>query len=98
MQQRFYDWNGSGFNANGTLTDTPISGLAGLVGTYAETMNETAGTAAEAAYDTWTSSGEVMIWVDTSAARGSRGADKIDAGTIGGLPFIFCRSSSSTRT
>ena len=52
-------------------------------------MHETSGTAAQAAYDIWTSSGEIMIWVDTSALRGSGGADQVDTGTIGGLPFTF---------
>lgn len=89
VQQLFNNWNGGGFNGGGTLTDTPISGLSALVGTYAENMHETSGTAAQAAYDIWTSSGEIMIWVDTSELRGSGGADRIDAGTIGGLPFTF---------
>lgn len=46
-------------------------------------------TAAQAAYDIWTSSGEIMIRVDTSTLRGSGGADRVDAGAIGGLPFTF---------
>jgi len=89
VQQLFNDWDGSGFNGGGNLTDTPISGLSALVGSYSENMHENSGTAAQAAYDIWTSSGEIMIWVDTSALRGSGGADKIDTGTIGGLPFTF---------
>jgi hypothetical protein len=86
VQQLFNNWGNGGFNGG---SDTPISGLAALVGTYAENMHETSGTIAEAAYDIWTSSGEIMIWVDTTSARGSGGADPIDTGTLGGLPFTF---------
>lgn len=89
VQQEFNDWNGTGFNGAGTMTDTPVSGLASLVSTYAENMHEHRGTAAQAAYDIWTSSGEIMIWVDTTALRGSGGAQKVDTGTLGGRPFTF---------
>jgi hypothetical protein len=89
VQQLFNDWSGSGFNGGGNQTDTPISALHGLVGTYTENMHENGGTAAEAAYDIWTSSGEIMIWVDTTTARGSGGAAQVDTGTLGGLPFTF---------
>jgi len=86
VQQLFNNWGGNGFNGG---SDTPISGLARLVSTYTEHMHETNGTLAQAAYDVWTSSGEIMIWVDTTSLRGSGGAEKLDSGTIGGLPFTF---------
>jgi hypothetical protein len=89
VQQLFNDWGGSSFNNGANLTDTPISGLSGLVSTYAENMHETSATAAEAAYDIWTSSGEIMIWVDTSTTRGSGGAQEVDTGMLGALPFTF---------
>jgi hypothetical protein len=52
-------------------------------------MHENAGTAAQAAWDIWTSSGEVMIWVDTTALRGSGGARQMGTGTIGGIPMTY---------
>jgi hypothetical protein len=84
VQQLFNNWGNGGFNGS---NDTPISALAGLTSTYAETMHENAGTAAQAAWDIWTSSGEVMIWVDTTALRGSGGARQMGTGTIGGIPM-----------
>jgi len=86
VQQLFNNWGNGGFNGS---NDTPISALAGLTSTYAETMHENAGTAAQAAWDIWTSSGEVMIWVDTTALRGSGGARQMGTGTIGGIPMTY---------
>ena len=86
VQQLFNNWGNGGFNGS---NDTPISALAGLTSTYAETMHENAGTAAQAAWDIWTSSGEVMIWVDTTALRGSGGAPQRGTGTIGGIPMTY---------
>ena len=58
VQQLFNNWGNGGFNG---ASDTPISALAGLTSSYAENMHENGGTAAQAAWDIWTSSGEVMI-------------------------------------
>jgi hypothetical protein len=85
-QQLFNNWGNGDFNGS---QDTPISALAGLTSTYAENMHENAGTAAQAAWDIWTSSGEVMIWVDTTALRGSGGAQQMGTGTIGGIPMTY---------
>jgi hypothetical protein len=52
-------------------------------------MHENAGTAAQAAWDIWTSSGEVMIWVDTTALRGNGGSQQMGTGTIGGIPMTY---------
>jgi hypothetical protein len=86
VQQLFNNWGNRGFNGS---SETPISALSSLTSTYTETMNENPGTNAQAAYDIWTTSGEIMIWVDTTALRGSGGAAKIDTGTIGGKPFTY---------
>ncbi len=50
---------------NGTTGD-PLSSFTSLSSTYAETMNATAGTDAEAMYDLWLNGldKEVMFWVD----------------------------------
>jgi hypothetical protein len=58
-------------------------------------MNATAKTNAQAAWDIWTSSGELMIWVDTTPLRGSGGADKRGIGTLSGHPFTFYVYGSS---
>ena len=85
-QQLFNNWSGSGWNGSGTKSDTPISQLKQLTSTFAENMNATPGTDAEAAYDVWLSgtSGptEIMIWVD-NANRGTGGAAQIGTGTFG---------------
>jgi len=86
IQQLTNNFGNGGFNGS---SDIPISSMASISSTYAETMNENSGTFAEAAYDIWTSSGEVMIWVDTTANRGSGGADQLGTGTIGGIPMTY---------
>ena len=86
VQQLFNNWGNGQFNGS---NDTPISALAALTSSYAENMHETAGTAAQAAWDIWTSSGEVMIWVDTTALRGTGGAQQMGTGTIGGIPMTY---------
>jgi hypothetical protein len=52
----------------GDDTDPPISAFSAITSSFTETMNATAGTDAEAAYDIWVNSGskteEIMIWVD----------------------------------
>jgi hypothetical protein len=52
-----------------TCTDTPISALASLTSTYAESMPHNSQTIAQSAWDVWlnndgSSPNEVMIWVD----------------------------------
>lgn len=93
-QQLFNNWSGGGWNGNGTKTDTPISQLKQLTSTFAENMNATPGTNAEAAYDVWLSgtSGptEIMIWVD-NANRGTGGADQIGTGTFGGQKWTLLK-------
>src|SRR5213075_2859787 len=74
---------------------TPVSALTSLSATYAETMNETASTNAQAAWDIWTSSGELMIWVDTTPLRGDGGATQRGTGTLSGHPFTFYVYGSS---
>jgi hypothetical protein len=86
VQQLFNNWGNGGFNG---ASDTPISALAGLTSSYTENMHENGGTAAQAAWDIWTSSGEVMIWVDTTALRGSGGARQMGTGTIGAIPMTY---------
>jgi hypothetical protein len=73
-----------------TNTDPAISAFTSITSDFTETMNSQAGTDAEAAYDLWLSDtsgpNEVMIWVD-NAGRGSGGARRIGAATIGGQAF-----------
>ena len=91
-QQLFNNWSGGGWNGDGAKTDTPISRLKQLTSTFAENMNATPGTNAEAAYDVWLSgtSGptEIMIWVD-NANRGTGGADQIGARAFGGQKWTL---------
>jgi len=61
VNQGMDPWDGS---AQG-----PLSGFSSITSAYAEAMNATAGTDAEAAYDMWvsntgTAASEIMIWVD----------------------------------
>jgi glycosyl hydrolase family 12 len=93
-QQLFNNWDGSGWNGSGPQSDTPIKELSQLTSTFAERMNATSGTDAEAAYDIWlsgtTGPKEIMIWVD-NAGRGTGGAKKIGAGTLGGHKWTLLR-------
>ena len=88
IQQLFNNYSDHAF---GGQSVTPINALASLKGSYTENMHANSGTIAQAAYDIWTSAGEIMIWVDTTDLRGDGGATKVDTGTIGGLPFTFYR-------
>jgi hypothetical protein len=51
-----------------TNTNPPVSAFSAITSSFTETMNATAGTDAEAAYDIWVDNGngpnEIMIWVD----------------------------------
>ena len=90
--QLFNDWTGSGWNDGAKLADTPISKLTQLTSTFAEDMNASQGTDAEAAYDIWLTGtsglNEIMIWVD-NANRGTGGADQIGTGTFGGQKWTL---------
>lgn len=69
VQQLFDDWTGSGWNGSGAATETPMSALSSLTSTYTIVDPPEATGDWEAAYDIWTSAGELMIWVDTSTER-----------------------------
>jgi len=84
--QLFNNWGSGGFNGG---SDMPVTGVSAISSTYAETMNENSGTYAEAAYDIWTSTNEVMVWVDTTPLRGSGGAVQKGTGTLSGYPFTY---------
>jgi Glycosyl hydrolase family 12 len=77
-----------------TNIDPAISAFASITSDFTETMNPQAGVKAEAAYDLWLSNTpgpkEVMIWVD-NVGRGSGGAQKFGAATIGGQAFTVYR-------
>jgi hypothetical protein len=88
VQQLMNNWCGNGWGACSNATETPRAGLASLTSGYAEMMNEHAGTAAQAAWDMWTSSGELMIWVD-EVGRGSGGAMACGTGALSGYPFTY---------
>src|SRR5262245_3890449 len=73
-----------------------VTAFASITSDYTETMNESSGTIAQAAYDIWltnTPASEVMIWVD-NAGRGDGGATRIGAGTVGGKAFTVYRYGS----
>ena len=95
-QQLFNNWDGSGWNGSGTKTDTPIKQLKQLRSFFAENMNATPGTDAEAAYGVWLSgtSGpkKIMIWID-NANRGTGSAKPIGTATFGGQKWILLRYS-----
>jgi hypothetical protein len=87
-QQLTNNWCGNGWGGCANPTDTPPAALSSLTSSYTETMNEHTGTAAQAAWDMWTSSGELMIWVD-EVGRGSGGATACGTGTLSGHPFTY---------
>jgi hypothetical protein len=89
VQQLMNNWNGAGWGGCNPCSDTPVNGLASLTSSYAETMNETPDTNAQAAWDIWTSSGELMVWVDTTPLRGSGGAQACGTGTLSGYAFTY---------
>jgi hypothetical protein len=67
--------------------NVPLTSLSSLTSTFTESMNATAGTHAEAAYDIWLNdwADEVMVWTD-NAGQGF-GAD-----TVAGHPVIAGQS------
>jgi len=84
------------YSADGTWSgssDTPISGLAALSSSYAETMPHNSGTIAQAAWDIWLSNdggfpNEVMVWVD-NVNRGDGGATQVATANIGGQDWTL---------
>jgi hypothetical protein len=72
-------------------TDPPISAFSSVTSSFAETMNATAGTDAEAAYDIWADNGsaveEIMIWVDNHGQTPAGNDTK--SVTIGGTTYEF---------
>lgn len=85
-QQLTNNWNPATRNFTGS-SDLPRAGMS-IVSSYSEDMNETTGTASQAAWDIWTSSGELMIWVD-EVGRGSGGAQACDTGVLSGHAFTY---------
>jgi hypothetical protein len=94
VQQLFNDWNGSGWNGNGTMSDTPISKLKSLTSSYAST-NPTKGDF-ELAWDIWLSNApnnEIMIWV-YNVNRGTGGSTVDAHTTLGGQPVTYMNYGS----
>jgi hypothetical protein len=71
VKQLMNNWTGTswGVCATSNCGDTPVSGLSSLRSTFAITDPPTNQGVWEAAYDLWTSSGELMIWTTYSDAR-----------------------------
>jgi hypothetical protein len=90
---------GQNFHAVGALSQPlPLSQLSTLTSSFSEAMNATAGTSAWAAYDIWTSGGEVMIQHDF-AGNGdcSTSATGVTFGGPNGVPtqqWHFCKYGS----
>lgn len=79
------------------VTDMPISGLATLTSTYAESTPRDAGVIAQFAWDVWTSNGdqEIMVWVDNqNRPPAEAGATIIDTAKIGGQSWSLFRYGS----
>lgn len=73
-------------------TSPPISSFNHIYSSFAETMNTTPGTIAEAGYDIWTNNynSDVMVWVDT-ANRNMGGASELASATFFGQQFNLWR-------
>ena len=90
---------GQNFHAVGDVSKPlPLSQLSTLTSSFSETMNAAAGTSAWAAYDIWTSGGEVMIQHDF-AGNGdcSTSATGVTFGGANGVPtqqWHFCKYGS----
>jgi hypothetical protein len=90
---------GQNFHAIGALSQPlPLSQLSTLTSSFSEAMNARAGTSAWAAYDIWTSGGEVMIQHDF-AGNGdcSTSATGVTFGGTNGVPaqqWHFCKYGS----
>jgi hypothetical protein len=93
----------------GDDTDPPISAFSAITSSFTETMNATAGTDAEAAYDIWVNSGskteEIMIWVDNhgqTPAGDDKGSVVIEGTTYelwnadGTVSFVRSNEQSGT--
>jgi hypothetical protein len=90
-------------------TDPPISAFSSVTSSFAENMNATSGTDAEAAYDIWLDDGtgpnEIMIWVDNhgqTPAGDDKGSVDIGGTTYelwnadGTVSFVMSNEQSGT--
>jgi Glycosyl hydrolase family 12 len=70
-----------------------LSSFTSMTSSYAENMNATAGTGAEAAYDIWINdlTKEVMFWVDNHGQTPA--GSKVATVTLGGLTWNYYRES-----
>lgn len=113
VQQLMDDWNGSGWNNCVTCADTPLSALHSLSSTYAITDPPDNTGDWEAAYDIWlnnTPNSEIMLWVDTSDARGTGGSTVVNSNVSsggnswtymnygGGLPILKLNTNATSGT
>jgi hypothetical protein len=95
VQQLFNNFCDGTWNTCANGTSTPLSRLTKLASTYAVQTPSTAhGTGTwEVAYDLWLSNSphaEIMVWVVTSAERGTGGSQvKTRNASIGGLSFDY---------
>jgi putative cell wall-binding protein len=111
VQQLMDDWTGSGWNDGPTTTDTPLGALHSLTSMYAITSPSVGDW--EAAYDIWldnTPNNEIMIWVYTSADRGTGGSTVVDTNVNvagqsftymnygGGLPILALNTNQASGT
>ena len=82
----------------GNDTDPPITGFSAITSSFTETMNATAKTDAEAAYDIWLDNGkasdEIMIWVDNHGQTPA-GKDKGPV-VIGGTRYELWSADGTT--
>jgi hypothetical protein len=71
IQQLMNNWTGAGWGACGpsNCTDTPVASLKSLTSTFDISNPSPSQGVWEAAYDIWTSSGELMIWTSYSDVR-----------------------------
>lgn len=70
-----------------------LSSFTSMTSSYAENMNATAGTDAEAAYDIWINdlNKEVMFWVDNHGQTPA--GSKVATVTLGGLTWNYYKTS-----
>lgn len=87
-------------------TDPPLSGFTSITSSFAEDMGANSGTDAEAAYDMWLGSLEVMVWVDNhgqtpagsqvgTVTLSGRSWQVYSAGPGGSLSFVAAQNFTS---
>jgi hypothetical protein len=69
VQQLTNNWTGNGWGPCGNCVDTPINRLTSLTSSFNITNPPTNQGTWQAAFDIWTSSGELMIWTTYSDSR-----------------------------